>query len=210
MWLQVGRDIRLRDCWTTAGTLQRLLDGKAKYTRAWVNANFVSIYRRNGSRSEPSSYRPFFIDIIGKLFVSMVVGRPKRTVTTNYLKTLCIPVRESLARRHPDDLVFVDINKAFKCVQHWAIFKLIQQVGASENNQSSIKQHDEPRETIQGSTIHFTYKRGVQLFFEGFLSVNAVRSPSSQSPVLRILTARALVCVHSNTNKACIHSPYWE
>ena len=51
--------------------------------RAWVYATVLPIYNRKGSRNEPSSYRPIFIlDVIGKLYTTMIAGRLNKTVAT--------------------------------------------------------------------------------------------------------------------------------
>ena len=55
--------------------------GKQNTPRAWVDATVMPIYKRKGSRSVHSSYRPIFLlDVIGKLYASMVVGRLNKTV----------------------------------------------------------------------------------------------------------------------------------
>ena len=42
--------------------------GKQNLPRAWVDATVIPIYKRKGSRSVPSSYRPIFLlDVIDKL-----------------------------------------------------------------------------------------------------------------------------------------------
>ena len=154
--------------------------GKQVIPRAWVDANVVPIYKGRGSRSEPGSYRPIFLlDVIGKLYSSMVVGRLSRAVDgilpeTQYgfrtgfsteqavlaVRTL---VRKSLDQGCPVDLVFVDITKAFDTVPHKALFDLLQRLGTSANIQRSMRQlHSEPRGTIQGSCKSFACKRGVR------------------------------------------------
>ena len=128
----------------------------------------------------PSSYRPIFLlDVIGKLYASMVVGRLNKTVAAKMAETqhgfrkgysteqaiLAVRtiIRKSLDRRHPVDLVFVDITKAFDSVPHEALLNLIKHLGASNNVLRSIQQlHEEPKGTIQGTTQYFTCKRGVR------------------------------------------------
>ena len=62
--------------------------GKQNIPRAWVDATVMPIYKRKGSRSVPSSYRPIFLlDVIGKLYASMVVGRLNKTVAARLAET---------------------------------------------------------------------------------------------------------------------------
>ena len=108
----------------------------------------------------------------------MKVGRLNKTVPTRLAETqyefrkgysteqavlaFQTLIRKSLDRRHPVDHVIIVIAKAFNSVPHEALFELIQQLGASKNVQKSIQQlHEEPKGTIQGTTQHFTCKRGV-------------------------------------------------
>ena len=113
----------------------------------------------------PSINRPIFLlNVIGKLYSLTVVGRLNKTVASRLAETLYrfrkdysteqailavrTLIRISLDRRHPVDLVFVNIAKAFDSVPHEAIFNLIQRLRASENV------HEEPKGTIQGMTLH--------------------------------------------------------
>ena len=109
--------------------------------RSWVDATVVPIYKRRGSRSVPSSYRPIFLlNVTGKLYASMVVGRLNKTVASNLAETqygsrkgysieqaiLAVRtlIRKSVHRRHLVDLVFVDVTKAFDSVPHEVIRSL--------------------------------------------------------------------------------------
>ena len=184
------------NCWT----------GRSQLPRAWVDANVVPIYKGKGSRSEPSSYRPIFLlDVIGKLYASMVVARLNKTVelpetqygfrkgysTEQAILAIRTVIRKSLDQRRPVDLVFVDITKAFDSVPHQALFNLLQHVGASTNIQHTMQQlHDKPKGTIQGTTKHFTCKRGV-------------RQGSIEGPILFNLFLQKIleeVFQHGNTN----------
>ena len=132
----------------------------------WVDATVMPTYKRKGTRSVPSIYRPIFLlNMIGELYSSALVGGLNKTVTTRLAETLYefkkdylteqailgVPtlIRISLDRRHPVDLVFVDIAKAFESLPHEAFFNLIQPLRAYENV------HEEPKGTIQGTTQQF-------------------------------------------------------
>ena len=83
-------------------------------------------------------------------------------------------IRKSLNLRRPVDLVFVDIIMAFDNVPHEALYDLLKRIRASESIQRSIPQlHEEPKGTIQGTTQHFTCKRGArQGSIEGLILFN--------------------------------------
>ena len=135
----------------------------------------MTIYKKKGSCSGPSSDRPIFLlDVTTKLYASMVVGRLNKTVAARLAETqhgfwkgysteqaiLAVPtiIRISLDRGHSGDLVFVDIKKAFDSVPHEALHNLILVLEVSKNVQRSIWQgYEEPKRTIKCTTQHSTF-----------------------------------------------------
>ena len=103
--------------------------GKQNTPQAQVDATVMVIYERKGLCSVASSYRPiFFLDVMGKLQSSMVVGRLNKIVAAGLAETqhgsrkgrsteqailaVRIIIRKSLDQRHPVDQERSEINTA--------------------------------------------------------------------------------------------------
>ena len=123
----------------------------------------------------PSNYRPtFLLDVIGKLYASMVVGKLNKTITARLTEiqhgfrkgysteqeilAFQTVINQSLHRRHLVDLVFVDITRTFDSVPHEALLKLIQQLGTFRD------QYDKFTKNAKGSyrARHYTSRVNVE------------------------------------------------
>ena len=129
----------------------------------------MPVYKRKGSSNSPFSYKPIFLlDLVGKLYESMVGGRLNQTVAArlaeiqhelrkvNSIEQAILSVRtiikKSLDRRHPMD---------FDSIPDEVLLNLIQHSRASKNVQRLIRQlHEVLKGTMRGTTQHFTCKRG--------------------------------------------------
>lgn len=154
--------------------------GELAVPREWRDAEVVSLYKMKGSRMDPNNYRSIFLlDVIGKLFASMVCKRVlphseaclsdsqygfrRRLSTEHAILAVRRVIQNARDNKAPMVLVFVDLMKAFDSVPKMHIWNCIHKAGCSNNAIRSLEGlMDEPTGHLKGSQESFKMYRGVR------------------------------------------------
>ena len=175
------RIIRLQIC----HTFNQILEGKEQIPDSWREAIITCLYK-TGNKAEAKNYRPIaLLNTIYKLYSAILTKRLYKFVEENnilsksqtgsrpgkgcheLITTMITTIETCKKTNSPLNILFLDIQKAYNSVPHWAIIQTLQNIGCSQPFIDTIKEIYKSQSSfikVEGkvSSTPFSHGRGVR------------------------------------------------